>query len=63
MTIARMSKKTAEKLGIPDEFRGDYIRMDVGKMNFAAHDSKADWYKIEPVVLANQRYRWRSKTR
>jgi len=54
VTIARMSKKTAEKLGIPDEFRGDYIRMDVGKMNFAAHDSKADWYKIEPVVLENK---------
>lgn len=54
VTIARMSKKTAEKLGILDECRGDYIRMDVGKMNFAAHDSKADWYKIEPVVLENK---------
>ena len=53
VTIARMSKKTAEKLGIPEEFRGDYIRMDVGKMNFAAHDSKANWYRIEQVVLAN----------
>ena len=53
VTIARMSKKTAEKLGIPDECRGDYIRMDVGKMNFAAHDSKANWYRIEQVVLAN----------
>ena len=53
VTIARMGKKTAEKLGIPDECRGDYIRMDVGKMNFAAHDSKANWYSIGQIVLAN----------
>jgi hypothetical protein len=53
VTIARMGKKTAEKLEIPDECRGDYIRMDVGKMNFAAHDSKANWYRIGQVVLAN----------
>lgn len=53
VTIARMGKKTAEKLGIPDEFRCDYIRMDVGKMNFAAHDSKANWYRIEQVILSN----------
>ncbi len=53
VTIARMSKKTAEKLGIPDECRGNYIRMDVGKMNFAAHDSKANWYRIEQVILSN----------
>ena len=53
VTIARMAKKTAEKLGIPDECRGDYIRMDVGKMNFAAHDSKVNWYRIEQVILSN----------
>jgi hypothetical protein len=53
VTIARMGKKTAEKLGIPDECRGDHIRMDVGKMNFAAHDSKANWYKIGQIMLAN----------
>lgn len=53
VTIARMAKKTAEKLGIPDECRGDYIRMDVGKMNFAAHHSKANWYRIEQVILSN----------
>lgn len=53
VTIARMGKKTAEKLDIPDEVRGDYIRMDVGKMNFAAHDSTANWFKIEAVRLEN----------
>ena len=53
ITIARMGKKTAEKLDIPDEVRGDYIRMDVGKMNFAAHDSTANWFKIEAVRLEN----------
>ena len=53
VTIARMSQKTAEKLSITDEERGSYIRMDVGKMNFAAHDSKANWYRIEQVTLAN----------
>ena len=53
VTIARMGKKTAEKLGFSDETRGNYIRMDVGKMNFAAHDIKANWYRIEPVTLAN----------
>lgn len=53
VTIVRMAKKTAQKIGIPDECRGDYIRMDVGKMNFAAHDSKANWYRIGQVVLTN----------
>jgi hypothetical protein len=53
VTIARMGKKTAEKLDIPDEVRGDYIRMDVGKMNFAPHDSKANWFRIEAVRLEN----------
>ncbi len=28
--------------------------MDVGKMNFAPHDSKANWFRIEPVILANR---------
>jgi hypothetical protein len=54
VTIARMGKKTAEKLDIADEVRGDYIRMDVGKMNFAPHDSKANWFRIEQVILANR---------
>jgi len=54
VTIARMGKKTAEKLDIADEVRGDHIRMDVGKMNFAPHDSKANWFRIEAVILANR---------
>ena len=54
VTIARMGKKTAEKLDIPNEVRGNYIRMDVGKMNFAPHDSKANWFRIEQVILANR---------
>jgi hypothetical protein len=53
VTIARMGRSTAQKLGFSDEERGNYIRMDVGKMNFAAHDSKANWYKIESVRLSN----------
>ena len=53
VTVARMSEKTAKKLAIPDEERGGYIRMDVGKSNFAAHDSKANWFRIESVKLPN----------
>ena len=53
VTIARMGQSTAQKLGFSDEERGNYIRMDVGKMNFAAHDSKANWYKIEAVTISN----------
>ena len=53
VTIARMGRSTAQKLGFLDEERGNYIRMDVGKMNFAAHDSKANWYKIEAVTISN----------
>ena len=53
VTIARMGRSTAQKLGFSDEERGNYIRMDVGKMNFAAHDSKANWYKIEAVTISN----------
>lgn len=53
VTIARMGRSTAQKLAFSDEERGNYIRMDVGKMNFAAHDSKANWYKIEAVSIAN----------
>ena len=53
VTIARMGKKTAEKLDIPNEVSGNYIRMDVGKMNFAPHDSKANWFRIEAVRLEN----------
>jgi hypothetical protein len=53
VTIARMGCSTAQKLGFSDEERGNYIRMDVGKMNFAAHDSKANWYKIEAVSISN----------
>ena len=54
VTIARMGKKTAEKLEIPNEVSGNYIRMDVGKMNFAPHDSKANWFRIEQGILANR---------
>ncbi len=53
VTIARMGQKTANKLGVTDEERGSYIRMDVGKMNFAAHDSKANWFRIESVRIPN----------
>ena len=53
VTIARMGQKTANKLGIADQERGSYIRMDVGKMNFAAHDSRANWYRIESVQVPN----------
>jgi len=38
VTIARMGRPTADKLRIGEDERGSYIRMDVGKMNFAAHD-------------------------
>lgn len=53
VTIARMGRNTAQKLAFSDEERGNYIRMDVGKMNFAAHDSKANWYKIEAITISN----------
>ena len=53
VTIARMGQSTAKKLGIADDERGSYIRLDVGKMNFAVHNSKANWFKINSVTLPN----------
>jgi len=50
-TVAKMSSKTAERLGIEPELRRRLVRIDNGKMNFALADEEAIWLKLESVRL------------
>jgi hypothetical protein len=44
LTLAKMSKSTGEKIEIAEN--GKYIRLDVGKSNFAAPDDEVKWYQL-----------------
>ena len=53
-TLARMSPKTADKLGINYEDEGRFlVRLDHGKGNFSGPPEGATWFKQVSVLLSN----------
>ena len=52
-TLARMSQKTADVLGIEPAMARRLIRMDMGKENQSISDAEAKWFKLESVRLPN----------
>jgi hypothetical protein len=53
-TLARMSPKTADKLGINYEDEGRFlVRLDHGKGNFSGPPEGATWFKQVSVQLSN----------
>jgi hypothetical protein len=53
-TLARMSPKTADKLGINYEDEGRFlVRLDHGKGNFSGPPEGASWFKQVSVTLSN----------
>jgi len=53
-TLARMSPKTADKLGINYEDEGRFlVRLDHGKGNFSGPPECASWFKQVSVTLSN----------
>ncbi|MEW8525530.1 MAG: AAA family ATPase [Candidatus Thiodiazotropha endolucinida] len=53
LTLARMSHKTAEHLGIDNSQQGRYFRMDQGKQNQDVLDKSVIWYYMESVLIPN----------
>ncbi|CAB4166580.1 AAA domain containing protein [uncultured Caudovirales phage] len=52
-TMASMTPEEAEKLGVPDEERWQYVRLDDGKSNMAPRATDARWFILEPQTLGN----------
>lgn len=52
-TLSPMASEDAEKLGIPDEERRLYVRMDDAKNNMAPPAQRAEWLKLASVHLGN----------
>lgn len=52
-TLAAMSKEDASKLGVQDEHRRQYIRLDNAKANMAPPADRAEWFKLVGIPLSN----------
>lgn len=52
-TLAAMSPEEAEKLGIDDEKRKSYVRLDSAKANMAPSAEHASWFNIVGVNIGN----------
>ena len=52
-TLLGMSKKEADRLGIADEDRRLYVRLDDAKANMSLITSRAKWFRRESVELSN----------
>lgn len=52
-TVATMSKKDAEELGIQDDERRWYVRVDDAKGNMTAPAENAEWFRRVGVALPN----------
>lgn len=52
-TVSSMSPEEADKLGIPDDQRWQYIRHDNAKQNMAPPVGHATWYRLASVSLNN----------
>lgn len=52
-TVARMSRDTAKKMGLPWEAARRLVRFDDAKSNYSLPDSEATWYYLESVQLPN----------
>ncbi|MES9842739.1 MAG: AAA family ATPase [Candidatus Thiodiazotropha endolucinida] len=52
-TLARMSQKTADDLGIDKEERRRMVRIDSAKANYALPDKQATWFRLDTVELPN----------
>lgn len=52
-TLSPMASEDAEKLGIPDEERRLYVRMDDAKNNMAPPAQRAEWLRLVGVRLEN----------
>ncbi|ODT60975.1 MULTISPECIES: AAA family ATPase [Paracoccus] len=52
-TLAPMSSEEAVRVGVPDEERRMYVRIDDAKSNMAPPLAKTEWLKLEGVALGN----------
>ena len=52
-TMAVMSPEEAEKLGVPDTKRWQYVRLDDAKANMAPRATDARWFQLEMIQLHN----------
>lgn len=52
-TMTNMTAEEAEKLGVPEDERGRYVRLDDGKSNMAPRATDARWFVLEPQTLGN----------
>jgi hypothetical protein len=52
-TLTRLDEKTAEQLGIAENERQQFVRMDNAKVNIAAPLTEAVWFKLVNVPLGN----------
>ena len=52
-TLSQMSKEEADKLGVPDDERKQFVRLDNAKANLAPSPSHAEWYRLVGVNLGN----------
>lgn len=53
VTLSAMNKKSAKDFGIPDEYRYQYFRFDLGKSNYAANHNDVIWFRRVSVSLPN----------
>lgn len=53
LTMAPMSEKESEALGVPPTDRWRYVRLDDGKANLAPRAVDAKWFQLHSVELGN----------
>lgn len=53
MTLLTMDKPEAKEMGVPDEQRADYFRLDFGKANYGP-TGDTEWFQRNKVLLDNE---------
>jgi hypothetical protein len=57
-TLSPMSSEEAERFGIPEDDRRDYVRLDRAKLNIARTSGPAKWFKLIGERLGNETSRY-----
>jgi len=53
VTLSAMNTKSAKDYGVPDEYRYQYFRLDLGKNNYASNHDNVIWFRRVSVTLPN----------
>ena len=52
-TLTTMSGPEAERFGIPEDERREYVRLDRGKLNAARTTGPTTWFRLESINIGN----------